>query len=168
MQQFVILRHDFPELHWDLMLEEEGVLKTWRLNAPPVIELDKNNMIKARLTNRESIIVLIDSGASHSLVCAKTVASSQFLSSLPKRHAEPLKFQVGNGQHIWSSYAIEVPLVLGAHKFVIDARACPHLGGINLILGTDSLVDIDAQMDFKSRQLKFKNTSINVHSVHDI
>ncbi len=38
MQQFVILRHDFPELHWDLMLEEEGVLKTWRLNAPPVID----------------------------------------------------------------------------------------------------------------------------------
>lgn len=38
MQQFVILRHDFPELHWDLMLEEEGVLKTWRLDAPPVID----------------------------------------------------------------------------------------------------------------------------------
>ncbi|WP_298867512.1 DNA polymerase ligase N-terminal domain-containing protein [uncultured Gimesia sp.] len=38
MQQYVILRHDFPELHWDLMLEEEGVLKTWRLNAPPAID----------------------------------------------------------------------------------------------------------------------------------
>ncbi|MCH9656926.1 MAG: hypothetical protein K0U86_23160 [Planctomycetes bacterium] len=38
MQQYVILRHDFPELHWDLMLEEAGVLKTWRLSAPPAID----------------------------------------------------------------------------------------------------------------------------------
>ena len=136
-------------------------------NSEPVITLDKNNMIKAKLTNRESIIALVDSGASHSLICAKTVASSQFLSKLPKRETEPLKFQVGNGQHIWTSYAIEIPLVLGNHKFIIDARACSYLGGISLILGTDSLVDIDAKMDFKSRQLRFKNTSINVHSVHD-
>lgn len=38
MQQYVILRHDFPELHWDLMLEEAGALKTWRLPAPPEID----------------------------------------------------------------------------------------------------------------------------------
>lgn len=38
MQQYVILRHDFPELHWDLMLEQEGVLKTWRLPSPPEID----------------------------------------------------------------------------------------------------------------------------------
>lgn len=38
MQQYVILRHDFPELHWDLMLEQEGVLKTWRLPVAPEID----------------------------------------------------------------------------------------------------------------------------------
>jgi hypothetical protein len=38
MQQYVILRHDFPELHWDLMLENEGVLQTWRLNTPPALD----------------------------------------------------------------------------------------------------------------------------------
>ncbi|HBL44424.1 DNA polymerase ligase N-terminal domain-containing protein [Gimesia sp.] len=38
MQQYVILRHDFPEVHWDLMLEEAGVLKTWRLPEPPAID----------------------------------------------------------------------------------------------------------------------------------
>lgn len=38
MRQFVILRHDHPQLHWDLMLEEESVLKTWRLNEPPAID----------------------------------------------------------------------------------------------------------------------------------
>jgi len=36
MPRFVILRHDSPRgLHWDLMLEHEGVLATWELPAEP-------------------------------------------------------------------------------------------------------------------------------------
>ncbi len=35
MPRFVILEHDHPLLHWDLMLEAGDVLQTWRLAAPP-------------------------------------------------------------------------------------------------------------------------------------
>jgi hypothetical protein len=35
MPRFVILEHDHPSLHWDLMLECGGVLRTWRLAALP-------------------------------------------------------------------------------------------------------------------------------------
>jgi hypothetical protein len=35
MPRFVILEHDHPTLHWDLMLEHDGALKTWRLPRPP-------------------------------------------------------------------------------------------------------------------------------------
>lgn len=35
MRRFVILEHDHPHLHWDLMIEWGGHLKTWRLSAPP-------------------------------------------------------------------------------------------------------------------------------------
>src|ERR1700704_2199195 len=35
MPRFVILEHDHPELHWDLMLEVGPVLKTWRLAKAP-------------------------------------------------------------------------------------------------------------------------------------
>jgi DNA polymerase Ligase (LigD) len=35
MPRFVILEHDHPERHWDLMLETGEVLRTWRLSAPP-------------------------------------------------------------------------------------------------------------------------------------
>jgi hypothetical protein len=35
MPRFVILEHDHPELHWDLMLESGDVLRTWRLLRPP-------------------------------------------------------------------------------------------------------------------------------------
>ncbi len=35
MPRFVILEHDCPHLHWDLMLEMGNALRTWRLAAPP-------------------------------------------------------------------------------------------------------------------------------------
>jgi hypothetical protein len=37
MPRFVILEHDHPFRHWDLMLEEGEVLRTWRLPAPPAV-----------------------------------------------------------------------------------------------------------------------------------
>jgi hypothetical protein len=35
MPRYVILEHDHPVRHWDLMLEAGDVLQTWRLTAPP-------------------------------------------------------------------------------------------------------------------------------------
>ncbi len=35
MPRFVILEHDHPFLHWDLMLECGAVLRTWRLLSLP-------------------------------------------------------------------------------------------------------------------------------------
>jgi len=36
MPRFVILEHDHPFLHWDLMLEAGNVLRAWRLLEQPV------------------------------------------------------------------------------------------------------------------------------------
>jgi len=35
MPRFVILVHDFPTLHWDLLLENSAALRAWRLLQPP-------------------------------------------------------------------------------------------------------------------------------------
>jgi DNA polymerase Ligase (LigD) len=35
--RFVLLEHDHPMLHWDLMLEVGAVLWTWRLDANPCL-----------------------------------------------------------------------------------------------------------------------------------
>ena len=37
MPRFVILTHDHPKLHWDLMVEWEGTLRTWRLLQEPCL-----------------------------------------------------------------------------------------------------------------------------------
>lgn len=36
MPRFVILTHDWPFPHFDLMLESGGALRTWRLPGPPI------------------------------------------------------------------------------------------------------------------------------------
>lgn len=35
MPRFVILEHDWPNLHWDFLLEAGSVLRAWRLIAEP-------------------------------------------------------------------------------------------------------------------------------------
>lgn len=35
MPRYVLLEHDWPERHWDLLLEAGSVLRAWRLAAPP-------------------------------------------------------------------------------------------------------------------------------------
>lgn len=35
LQRFAILQHDYPFLHWDLMLQVGNTLKTWRLLSRP-------------------------------------------------------------------------------------------------------------------------------------
>jgi hypothetical protein len=35
MRRFILLEHDYPTTHWDLMLEIGSVLRTWRLASPP-------------------------------------------------------------------------------------------------------------------------------------
>ena len=37
MPRFVLLEHDHPIRHWDLMLEVGPVLWTWRLDAIPIL-----------------------------------------------------------------------------------------------------------------------------------
>jgi hypothetical protein len=37
MPRYVILQHDHPFLHWDLMLETGPVLRSWRLLSPPAL-----------------------------------------------------------------------------------------------------------------------------------
>ena len=35
MPRYVVLEHDHPTVHWDLMLEDGDVLRTWKLVSPP-------------------------------------------------------------------------------------------------------------------------------------
>ena len=55
MPRFVILEHDHPHIHWDLMLEVGSTLKAWRLAKPPV---NKGESIDAVLLDDHRVIYL--------------------------------------------------------------------------------------------------------------
>ena len=57
-------------------------------------------------------------------------------------------------------YSIEVPLLFGHHKIVVEARAVKNLGGIGLVVGSQALEDIDAKLDFTSHTLRFNKSSL--------
>jgi hypothetical protein len=46
--RFVILEHDHPTLHWDLMLEDEDALRTWRLAEIPQLNRETAAIYLAR------------------------------------------------------------------------------------------------------------------------
>jgi hypothetical protein len=50
MPRYVILDHDFPERHWDFMLEAGEVLRTWKLAAQP--EVGRNSAAEASFDHR--------------------------------------------------------------------------------------------------------------------
>src|ERR1700722_6865040 len=54
MPRFFVLTHCHPKLHWDFMLEHEGVLRTWRLVSPP----DTDSTISAELLDDHRIAYL--------------------------------------------------------------------------------------------------------------
>ena len=49
MARFVILEHDHPQLHWDLMLERGGHLRTWALEREPAQACDARQLADHRL-----------------------------------------------------------------------------------------------------------------------
>lgn len=124
-------------------------------------------MVTAKLPDQRNIIVLVDSGASHSLVCSTTVNNSPYLSRLPRRKVKELRFRVGNGEYITTNAAIDVQIKMQGHKFVITALIMNTLGGINLVLGNKSLSEINASLDFQSHKLRFKCNSIPLKASGD-
>jgi hypothetical protein len=40
MTRFVVLAHDWPAPHWDLLVQAGGVLRAWRLHAEPAADTD--------------------------------------------------------------------------------------------------------------------------------
>lgn len=54
MPRFVLLKHDFPFLHWDLMLEDGEILRTWRLLVSP----DSTDVLPAQSSFPHRLIYL--------------------------------------------------------------------------------------------------------------
>ena len=72
------------------------------------------------------------------------VKSSSYLSNLTQTKVTPIKFRLGNDQSLIANSVIKRKITIHSHKFDISALVVGNLVGVDLILGTNTLSDLDS------------------------
>ena len=114
------------------------------------IKLNSKNYVKGIIPSGERVLTLFDSGATKSLISLSTVKSSKYLSSLEHVKVNPVEFKLGNGNTLLADKVIKFSLKIQAHNFKIVAYITPQLTGVDIILGTNTLGELNGVLDFKT------------------
>ena len=123
--------------------------------------LTERNFTKGRLQNGKNLLILFDSGASKSIISQQYVNSSPYLSQIKTTKVTPVQFRLGNGQFLISDKAIKFKCFIQGHKFEIAALIVNNLVGVDLILGTNTLSDLDGTLNFKNNRFRIKSKTIS-------
>ena len=132
------------------------------------IQLDRKNMVSSYLPNKSMLVTLIDSGASKSVISHAAIANNNYLHSIIPERCKPVKFIVGNGECMQSQHVITFRLEIQGNIFNLTSHVVTTLGGMDLIIGSKSLKELQASLDFETNKLRFKSKSIPVKLVKDI
>lgn len=120
------------------------------------IQLDYRNFVKGCLPSGKTILTLFDSGASRSLLSQSLVQSSPYLSNLKPIEVAPVQFTLGNGQSLIANKVLRFQLKIQTHKFKINAYITPNLTGVDVILGTSTLGELNGNLDFATNTFKIR------------
>ena len=131
------------------------------------IRLTRKNMVLGSLPNKQNLVLLVDSGATKTLISEQMILESGFLSQQKRIPIDPVIFTVGNGDSLISHSCIEFMLKIQDHVFKITALIVSNLGGLDIVLGTNSLKEIGAKLDFSAQTLSFKARRVQLHSVRN-
>ena len=116
--------------------------------------------MKGRLDSGKNIFLLFDSGATKTLISDRYVKSTPHLSKLKRQKVAHTRFKLGNGQFLHSQSAITFRVTIQGHKFEISALIVENLVGVDLILGTNTLSDLDGTLTFRNNRFKIKQKRI--------
>ena len=124
------------------------------------IQLNFRNASECWFPNRQKGILLWDSGATYSLISQGTITNNDYLKNIKPIETKQVKFMVGNGTFIVSKRSLVFNISVRGHVFQIKAHIVPTLGGISVIVGTQSLKELEAELHFKSNVLKFRTKEV--------
>jgi uncharacterized short protein YbdD (DUF466 family) len=114
------------------------------------------------------MFILFDSGASKTIVSGNYVKSCTYLSSRQQTVIEPVKFRLGNGQFLVAKSMIKFEVNIQEHKFTISAVIVDTLVGVDLILGTNTLADLNGSLDFKDNRFRIKSKKVTFAPVKKV
>ena len=90
-------------------------------------------MVRTYLKNKQTLLTLMDSGASKSVISANTIKNSDVLSKIKLTPCKPMNFVVGNGGIMKSTHVITFSFSVQSNLFEISAHVLDTLGGVDLI-----------------------------------
>ena len=132
------------------------------------IQLSTRNFTKGHLPNGRNIFILFDSGASKTIISGSYIRSCSYLSSRQQTAIEPVRFRLGNGQCIVANSVINFEVNIQGHKFKLSAVVVDNLVGVDLILGTNTLADLNGSLDFKDNRFKIKPKKVTFAPVNKV
>jgi len=125
-------------------------------------------MVKANLPNNQPVLTLCDSGATRTIISNGVVRNSPYLMSKQINNIKPVKFLIADNSHIIARQSIKFNINFQGKLTEIEALICDHLGGVDLILGTKTLKELKAVLDFGKGTLTIKAKSVLVKPTHKI
>ena len=96
------------------------------------------------------------------------IKKSSFLSKLELRPAVKTQFHTANGSPMISTSCIDLPLTIQSHSVTITAMVIDNLFDIDLIIGTKTLTELNALLDFSTNRLFLRKTSFPLKVCHDV
>ena len=124
-----------------------------------VLSLDSKNFVKGNLPDR-SIVILLDSGATRTILSQDAISKSPYLASIEQQTIEPVTFRLGNGAYICGSKSLTFQISIQGHKFQVTSIVAPGLVGLDLILGTPTMKSLNGVLDFGSNTFRLKTRKV--------
>jgi len=119
------------------------------------VSLDDSNMVMASLPGGKKFNVVVDSGATITLLGQDLVESSPYLSSLSLEPTPEYRIRIANGTYIFSKHKLNFTCNIQGFDIPISAHVVPSFGLIKCLLGTQDLKHLKANLDFEHNILKF-------------
>ena len=124
-----------------------------------VIKLSPTNSIFGKLTNGQQLLVLVDSGSTHSIISQSVVAQHADLRKIrPEKLAEPLRLNIANGSQIVACTKLNFAITIQQAELDIEAYVIPdQMGTLDVIIGSQDLKKYSASLNFNSHKLKLRS-----------
>ena len=134
------------------------------------IQLDSKNMVMGKIGKEQFIKLVIDSGASKSLISSEIVEESPILSKLEQSPIQEMRLYVGNGDTLLAKTIMYVPVKIEEFEFRIPFYVAKPMTREVTIIGTDFLSKIHAVIDITRRKLQFDSHQIQpiLHAQHKV
>ena len=111
---------------------------------------------KGMLPNGDICDVLIDTGASTSMINKDFIKSNKWLNELPLLQTEsPTTIKVADGKEYRVSTMLQFLIELNGHTLQVLALVVPMTAAIQVVIGYRSLIELEASVDSPNSELVF-------------